>query len=136
MGVLKSTSHISLIISSQRFFGSNESLFTSFTSRNVLNSNHIAFLVSISLFKMGQSPMIHIRSLYNFSSILVLLGCKNWRNLLAGPILVASPSLEIWGLEPSKSILRHKMTFFMSKNCEHSFHPLEAILHTKTFLMV
>jgi hypothetical protein len=42
--------------------------------------------------------MIQNGSLYNLSSILVLSGWKNWRNWLVGPILVAGPSLEIWGV--------------------------------------
>jgi hypothetical protein len=53
--------------------------------------------------------MVHIESLYNLSSILVLSRWKNWRNWMVGTILVASPSLVIWGLETSRSILRHQI---------------------------
>jgi hypothetical protein len=41
---------------------------------------------------------------------LYFLGGKIGGIWLAGPILVESPSLEIWGSEPSKSNLRHQTT--------------------------
>jgi len=54
--------------------------------------------------------------LYNLLSILVLLGGKNWRNYLVGPIIVACPILEIWGPKYSRASLRHKMPHFGVKN--------------------
>jgi hypothetical protein len=41
--------------------------------------------------------MIWIVSSFNFSSILLLYGWKNWRNWIAIPILVEGPNLENWG---------------------------------------
>jgi hypothetical protein len=51
--------------------------------------------------------MIQIGSSYNFSSILVLSGWKKLEESTCRAILVAGPSLENWGLKPSRAILRH-----------------------------
>jgi hypothetical protein len=76
--------------------------------RGKFSSPHsIKYFGDQSLPKWG--GMIQIGSLFNFSSILVLSRWKNWRNWLVGPILVVGPSSEIWGLKPSKSILRYQI---------------------------
>jgi hypothetical protein len=85
--------------------------------------------------KMGRCDLDWI--IIFFSSILMLLEWKKWRNQLTGPFLPVGPSLENWGLKPSGSILRHQMTFFGGKffvTLVHFF--FFPILHTNTFPMM
>jgi hypothetical protein len=49
--------------------------------------------------------MIQNGSLYNFSSILLPFGLKNWSYWILGPILGANLTLVIWGLKPSRAYL-------------------------------
>jgi hypothetical protein len=79
--------------------------------------------------------MIWNGSLYNLSSILVLFRWKNWRNWLARPILVVGPSLAIWGMEPSRAILRHQKILFWVNTLQVYPQPLD-VIHIDTFSTV
>jgi len=59
---------------------------------------------------------------------------KNWRNNLMGPFLLAGPSLEKWGLKPSKSALRYQMMFFGVKLFHRNATQFHAILQSNIFL--
>jgi hypothetical protein len=51
-------------------------------------------------------------------------------------ILVASLSLENWGLKPFEAILRNKMMFLGVPVYETYAHPLDCVLHSDTFPIV
>jgi hypothetical protein len=79
--------------------------------------------------------MIQKESLYDLSSILVLSGWKKLEESACRAMLVVGSSLENWGSEPFKTILRHETTFFgvtMFITCTHT---LDVDLHTETFPM-
>jgi hypothetical protein len=59
-----------------------------------------------------RGSVIQIGSLYNFSSILMLSKSKKLEESTYMIISMAGPSLENWGLKPSRAILRHQTTFF------------------------
>jgi hypothetical protein len=56
---------------------------------------------------IGTFFVVLIGSLYYLSSILMLSEWKKLEESTCRVILVAGPSLENWGLEPSRAILRH-----------------------------
>jgi hypothetical protein len=63
--------------------------------------------------------VIYIGSLYYFSSISMLSEWKTMEESARNVILMAGPSLENWGLKPSRAIFRHKIDFFGQKISQH-----------------
>jgi hypothetical protein len=80
--------------------------------------------------------MIQIGSLYYFSSISLLSKWKKLEETTYKVILVAGPSLENWGLEPSRTVLRNQLIFFGFKTFLVYIGPCHSIIHTYTFLSV
>lgn len=75
-----------------------------------------------------------IRSLYYFSSILMHLELKKWRNHLVGPFLPVGLSLAKWGFKPSESVLRHQTTFSWSSTNKYIYNGTRSssfIVHTQ-----
>ena len=77
--------------------------------------------------------MIHIRSFYYFSSILMLSEWKKLEESTCRAILVACPNLENWGPKHSWAILRNQTTFFWVKTFLTKLGPRDVILHIDTF---
>jgi hypothetical protein len=78
--------------------------------RGNISSPYSVIVLGTKIFKWR--GMIYIRSLYYFSSIMMLSEWKNLEESTCRAILMVGQSLENWGLKPSIVILMHQMTFF------------------------